>query len=271
MTNSACQVYDDNMRDENRISYGRAARLRVVLAELAADISDYSSGIVSTYADGDARGGEYAEMANRVAGNARELLTLAVAYERQRGTSWEVIGETLGTTRQSAHERYAAAVKQLDEALTESWLLGDDPRFPGLPAGASDPADTAGLLDRWVISHLAETDALAHKPADDPDRVHPVSGHLKPLDTLEHSSLAMSGAELISERFKRDGLDDPKARLLEHGLARRKVELYERMIADQAGGINRGTDTDTLRDLLAGARARLADLEQSALETEAGQ
>jgi hypothetical protein len=251
------------MSGRDQISYGRAARLRVCLAGQAADIADSARGIVPTYADGFANGGEFVDMANRLAAEAKDLLTIAVAYERSRGLSWEAIGETLGISRQAAHERYAAAAQQLTDDLVRVWLLGDDPRFIGLPSGAVDPAGTADLLDRWVGWQLQSTDPLAHRPEDDPERTHPVTHNLPPMDTLEHSTMVMAASALVRERFGAVPEDpaayDAETRRLELGLTRRKVELYERMSAEEAG--KRGTDPGQLADLLAGARARLAELE----------
>ncbi len=60
---------------------------------------------------------------------------------------------------------------------------------------------------------------------DNPDRLFPVSGHLKPLDTAKHSSSLTAAADLIAERRGQYGPDDPSVRALELGLARRRVEL----------------------------------------------
>jgi hypothetical protein len=95
------------------------------------------------------------------------------------------------------------------------------------------------------------THPLAHKAADDPDRTHPASAGLKPLNTVQHSSLVLAGDELISRRRKNG---DPEVRELERGLARRKIELYERMLADDAAGKRTGPPASELRELLAGAR-----------------
>jgi hypothetical protein len=254
------------MSDTDQITYGRRERLRLALADQAADIADSARGMVTTYADGYVNAGEFVEMACRIAADARELLSLAVVYERRRGTSWEVVGETLGISRQAAHERYASIEKQVDTDVTECWLLGDDPRFPGLPEAASDPGAGAVRLDRWVSDRMVSTDPLAHKDPADPARTHPVSGQLAPLSTLEHSSLVTAAAVLLSERRRRYGLGGTRTRELELGFARRKVQLYERMIADETGEPGRsGTPVDDLRALLTGARARLAELTQAAV------
>lgn len=219
--------------------------------------------MVPTYADDPGHGGELASAAASLAADARELLRLAVAYERRRGTSWDALGAALGlNSRQAVHDRYGEVVKQLDDVLTESWLLGGDPRFAGAPEGLTDTAEAASRLDRWVADHVAGHGPLARKPADDPDRVRPVSGHLEPLDAWEHSALVTAAAALIAERSGQYGPADVSVRHLERGLARRKVELYERLLADDLAGEVIGTDADQTRDLLAVARARLAALER---------
>ena len=251
------------MPETEKITYGRAARLRVALAELAAEIADSARGMVPTYADRSAYRGDFVEAASQLAAEARELLTLAVAYERRRGTSWEAIGAPLDISKQAAHERFAAAVGGLDDALTAAWLLGDDPRHPGLPEGAADPGTVAGRLDRWAARNVQQTDVLAQQDAD--TRARPVSAGLEPIDILEQSTLASHGAHLISETRSGTVPGDPgrwdaETRALEIGLARRKIELYERMRADgvRLRGLNGGIEVE---DLLAGARARLAELE----------
>lgn len=256
------------MATTDGITYGRAARLRVALASLAAEIAESARGQVTTYADSYAHGGEFIEAANGLAGDARFLLTLAAAYERARGTSWEAIGETLGITRQSAHTRFAEDIERLNKTLTESWLLGDEPRLIDLPEGAADPAGTADRLDRWAIRHRENTDPLAYKDEDDPARARPVSAGLPAMDALEHSTMVLTGVNLIHERHGAVPDDparyDEETRVLELGLARRKIELYERMLAEETGHRGRtGTGTAELADLLAGARVRLAELEST--------
>jgi hypothetical protein len=255
------------MGNPDRITYGRRGRLRVALSSQAAELADSARGLVSTYADDYSLGGEFAEAAARIAADAKELLELAVAYERRRGTSWEVIGETLGITRQAAHDRFAAADKALQNALVESWLLGDDPRFPGLPDGAADAAQTADILDRWVTRNLQATDPLAHKPEGDPGRARPVSHNLPAADSLEHSTMLTAGMALLADARKSgwsDSEQGERTRRLELGIARRKVEFYERLVGEEASGVSRIGDHGTVQDLLAEARARLAELEAAA-------
>jgi hypothetical protein len=207
------------MSDKDQITYGRAARLRIALAHQAAKIVGEARGMVPTCTDNDAHGGELVAAAARIADDARELLALAVTYERRRGTSWEVIGETLGISRRSAYERFAAVEKRMDAELTERWLACDDPWFTGLPEGAAGPAGTASRLDRWAGRHMQPADALAHKAADDPERARPVSHNLPPMDTLEHSEMVVAAADLIRERRDTFGPDDERIAQLELGSA----------------------------------------------------
>lgn len=59
-------------------------------------------------------------------------------------------------------------------------------------------------------------------------------------------------ARIVGERRVERG---PDVRQLELGFARRKVELYEAMLAEELGlPRSTGTEADKLRDLLAGAR-----------------
>ena len=91
------------------------------------------------------------------------------------------------------------------------------------------------------------------------------------MDVLDQSTLVTSAARLVGEHYgdtaDMDNADRWAAHLaqtkaLEIGLVRRKIELYERMMLD--GTSRRGSvwnDPDQTADLLAGARARLAELE----------
>jgi hypothetical protein len=71
-----------------------------------------------------------------------------------------------------------------------------------------------------------------------------------------------SGRVLILVRFHGGPVFEDRAegvRQLGLGLARRKVELYEHMLADEMARERGGTPVDQLRDLLAKARTRLAE------------
>jgi hypothetical protein len=254
------------MSNPDQITYGRSARLRAAVAKAAAEISDSAASLVTTYADGDTLPGELAGQARQLTVDARELERLAVACERAAGASWDTLAGSLGlNSRQAAHDRYGTVARQLEESITESWLLGDPSwlgTFPGLPGAAVRTAGTAALLDRWVLDRLPGQ--LAQQSLNSPE--HPVSAGLRPMDTSEHAALVTAAAALIAAaQAEAAGWQSPpqleRVRQLELGLARRKVELYERMLADDPGGLHATGDVHQTRDLLAGARARLAELE----------
>ncbi|XVQ16356.1 hypothetical protein ACQP1W_52425 (plasmid) [Spirillospora sp. CA-255316] len=235
---------------ENGPEMNRASRIRVALSEAAAELADRATDLARTTNDG--RPGEPTEEARRLVAAAEYVMQLSVLYDRRRGASWSTIGEALGeVTKQTAHERYAEAEKYVDEAITEHWLTGN-PRVVGLPEGADVSPSTLERLDRWA--------AARHRTGDlgDPDRA--VSAGLKPMTATEHGVMLTAGATLL---LKHTTAGDPARRhALQVGYARRKVEWYERLIADeQTDPGSTGTPVADLLEGLAGARARLAEVE----------
>jgi hypothetical protein len=127
---------------------------------------------VPAFPDRDAVPGALAQLAARVAADARQLAILAVACERSRGASWEAITGALGLGdgAQAARDLYLPALAKLDQVALEGWILGDDPQFTGIPGRVGGTAAAAQYLDSWVTGRQAT--------ADGPDRLFSVSGHL---------------------------------------------------------------------------------------------
>lgn len=121
---------------------------------------------MATSADGYAQGGELVEEALALRGQADEVLGLAVAGERARGVSWQVIAEQLEMTRQSAHERFAGAVKKIDEGILFPERSGGPGRLAwwACPDGIEDPRRTIEALDAWAIRHREATDPVRERP-----------------------------------------------------------------------------------------------------------
>ena len=134
------------MGGEEQLEYGRAARLRVAMAALLAGISDCARDGVPAFPDRDAVPGALAQLAARVAADARQLVTLAVACERSRGASWEAIAGALGLGGggQAARDLYLPALAELDQAALEGWILGDDPQFTGIPGRVGEQPQPRG-------------------------------------------------------------------------------------------------------------------------------
>lgn len=229
----------------------RASRVRLALSAAAAELADRAAGLARTGVDG--RPGEVAEDARSLAAMAEDVLQLAVLYDRRRGASWATVGEALGeVSRQAAHERYSEADHYVDEAITEHWLTGD-PRVIGLPEGAEASPRTIERLDEWAAARHRHGDVAG----DDPTRA--VSAGLAPMTSTEHGVMLTAAATLL---LKHATGDPARRHALNLGYARRKVEWYERLIADeQAEPGTTGTPAADLREGLAGARARLAEIE----------
>ncbi|MGA4979291.1 hypothetical protein [Streptomyces cinereoruber] len=172
--------------------------------------------------------GDYVREAARLTRLAEDVQRWAAVYERERGTSWEEIGDALGITRQSAHAKFAEHVKAWREPLDNPERLHpdgtpDDRRIPygaryapGSAVSTNGSAEkTAGLLDEWLRRH-----------ADWADQEHPVSGGLPRRSTIQMVLLVGYAAD----RMRREQLvPDLQA---EADLWDLRVDLQERMIRE---------------------------------------
>lgn len=247
-------VYD-RLRDGGAFSTPPAVLARLSLSSAAAEAARVAGGLVPTSADGYGSPAALVEYAQRLVGEAQEVLAAAVVAARARGTTWEDIGEALGISRQAAQERFRVRVADWERGLDVPYLPGGGGRIlnPALPDAASSPQTVAAQLDRWVARH--------HEPAG-PDRAdRPVSAVL---DNRDGWALGLSGAVLASSRR----LLDRTSRLApaagevtthERTLAERKVACFEAMLVEKPGDV---ATLDALRD----ARAHLATL-QAARDT----
>ncbi|MFC9616604.1 hypothetical protein [Streptomyces sp. NPDC056938] len=214
--------------------YTPAALARLMLSDAYREVAESSLNRIGTeddYSDTIAPGDFVREVAElmRLAEAAQRR---AVIYERERGASWEEIGEALGTTRQSAHTRFAEHVKAWREPLDKPERLHpdgtpDDRRIPygarhapGSAAPANGSAEkTARLLDQWLRQHDGRT-----------DQEHPVSSGLPRHSTIEMVLLVNHAAD----RIRKDHLvPDLKA---EADLWDLSADLQERMLSESERG-----------------------------------
>ncbi len=98
--------------------------------------------------------------AARTAANAARELDDAVVAARLAGASWDAIGRAAGITRQSAHERWAAAATTAERigpdpvpALAQTWAAVDP-----LQRYVDDAPDGPTPLDELVAEYLADHD-----------------------------------------------------------------------------------------------------------------
>jgi len=190
---------------------------RLAHAKAARELSDTARAEVATHSDHDAEDGDFINRALRLVHEADRVLELAVVLERERGASWEAVGQALGAiTRQSAHGRYAAAHHEFLDALMFPVRREADQAWGHsvLPDGLEDPTHTASRLDVWSIRHREPQEPGA-------EQISPVSAGLT-----------------------RDGLHDSETNLL------------GRMRAIVAGGaLPKGVDVETAARMLLERRA----------------
>ncbi|SEE59949.1 hypothetical protein [Streptomyces sp. TLI_105] len=194
----------------DRYAYSRRALSRLVLSHEQRDLAERAAAGVPTD-DAFVRGGEMVEEAQTLVELAQGVLRWAVIHERQKGTSWEEIGERLGgITRQSAHERYKEAVEEWQLSLVEPFYPAPDGGYRALRIheAAYQPTQTGRQLDEWARAHLPGY-------RDDP---HPVSGHLSPLSTAEEMVQVLDAIEHLQPTTgpaERAAVYERKASLLE--------------------------------------------------------
>lgn len=197
---------------------------RLMLSHAYQEVADSALGGISTSSDGYAQPGGFVERALRMLRETEDVLRWAVVYERERGTSWDDIGEALGPiTRQSAHRRFADQVEQWRAPLDEPETVrvngtSEDPR---IPYPASDPEKAARHLDSWLKERTVAHDAWAR---DD----RPVSDHLDRHTTL--SAMIIIG-KYTSRLLKDQIVPDPHKQA---DAADLHADLLERL--DREGG-----------------------------------
>jgi hypothetical protein len=237
------------------LTYGRLARLRLAIAEIAADISEFTRDLVPTHTDRQTPSGHWIKQARQLLADAELLMSLAVAYERRRGTSWSEIGELFGVSSEVVQDHFGPYERQLDDDISLSWVRGDDLGYSGLPLAAAVPAARASDLDTWVTDRLQPSDPLAYISPTHPDRTHPVSNGLPPIDRLEQGFLTATARSILSRWRADNEYIDPG---LEKNLMHRQIDLYQAMLVDetrQPGSA--GIDAHQLQRLLTDLTAQL--------------
>ena len=191
-------------------------------------LSDHARAQVSTDAAAHRAAGELVEDAVRLLDDAEQLLRLAVAAERAASTPWQEIGERLGVSRQSAHERFAGPVREIADGVL----------FP------ARESDREGALGWWACAgrprrsrgHRAQAGCVGAAPP----RTHrsrpracgrcPPASAVAPAWTRSGWSTAL--ARRITNGDLPPGVPARQARrlLLEH-----KLEAFDAIAASESG------------------------------------
>ncbi|WP_051877146.1 hypothetical protein [Streptomyces natalensis] len=225
--------------DDDHLNYSRQALARLVLSDASHALAEQATANIGTRHDTGAHRGEFIEQAMHLVEQAQEVLQAAVLYEREKGLSWDAIGEALGgITRQSAHAKYAEAEAQWRRGVVNPITRPTTPK--GLaslnaPEAAYQPTATARRLDKWLREH--------GRPAEQQDE-HPVSGHLP---TLTTSAAISQLLDAIRHATQHRTQGEDLARLFD-----RKAELMDRIATEEG--------REDAREMAAGARARAAEI-----------
>lgn len=225
--------------DTDRFAYSRAALARLVLSFEQKDLAVRAAAGVPT-TDAFLHPGEMVAEALDLVEQAKDVLRWAVIWERQKGTSWEEIGDRLGgITRQAANERYKAAVDEWKLSLVEPFWAetGGGYRSLRLHEAAYEPTLTGRQLDEWAREHVRSAR----------DDEHPVSGHLPQLSTAEEMVQVL---DAIGHLQKSNASAAERAVVYD-----RKAALLERIAAEE-GRSDAAAQAEEARALAAQLRER---------------
>ncbi|NGO70535.1 hypothetical protein [Streptomyces boncukensis] len=153
------------------------------------------------------------------------MLTAAVLYEREAGTSWDTLGSRMGNaTGESVHERFIAEVKNWRRRLAQPQQeaepegCAEDGRAPDV---VCEPMRAGELLDAWAVARGLGADSTDE---------HPITGHvpspsaadeLRALEAaIEHAGETRLARDVLAGLLERQAtvldeiaveIDDPSA------------------------------------------------------------
>lgn len=242
-------------------NYSMEARYRLALSAAAAELSGVAQALVSTNGEQGCCPGDLVGVAGYLLNTATDVLTLAVACERTRSTSWQQIADTIDQNgdAQGVQQRYGEALDTLQGRMVHAWI--DPSRMTDLPEGASKPGEVGEYLDDWLSKKISHDEVGSHHP-DQHVREHPVTAELPLMSPTEQRNLIAVATRLIDENEL--GL---KAEI---GLRRRQVELLEWLLVERLAETEEIDDNaaDLLRTRLDEARQNLNNLQSTATERE---
>jgi hypothetical protein len=229
------------------MDYTNAMLARLAHAAAAHELSEQLISAGSADADGYGRGAFLTEATHRISSETRALLAAAVVADRLRGASWAEVGDALGITRQSAHERFGDAEREFREAVLFPHRQ-PEPVGRGYcvaPYAVEQPDVVRERLDRWVVENHRSSSRSELEPF--------TRGLAAMRDswTIDRMGEVLRLSEMLIDRKLPTGVTYEQARRRHAEL---KVELYERMTAD------RPDDTTVALQLMA-SREDLAALD----------
>lgn len=151
---------------------------QLALGHAAREVSDFARNMVPTGRDRIAYDGAVLDGARRLRDLTDRVLAAAVLVEREDGTGWDEIADTLHTTRTEAHHQWSPVVDQWhDQILRADTPRPTDQHEPDPPPTAllNPPEHLAHQLDDWVLRHREplDPDHGPHPVTDTLHRMHP--------------------------------------------------------------------------------------------------
>ncbi|WP_072474296.1 hypothetical protein [Amycolatopsis australiensis] len=151
--------------------------------------------------------------ADRLRSRVEDFVELVAVYEMVSGATWEMLGDDLGISRQSAHRRYAEALDRFKGALLEA-EDGVEGSFR-LPEGADNPEYWGPRLDKWYRER--------RRPSDPAQQDDPVSGGM----TRLHPHIELMRLQRRRSRLLGEYLVPPAEKILP--IAERELVLWKQL------------------------------------------
>jgi hypothetical protein len=183
--------------------------------------------------DPDAQPGALLAAALEAQNRVNDMVENAVIAERERDTSYEVLGRLAGMTKQSAHRKWAPAVS--------AWARTGRTLLPANPDPGDTPLRRARLYDTWYAGLCPDGPAEAVSSGLDAVRVPGSEGldraRRERADALHQRRQVLDQeCGVLAEEYKelRDGADAPRA-LMDNLRARADRDeemagLYEQLV-----------------------------------------
>lgn len=234
------------------MKYTPAMLGRLAYSHAAYELSERLVSEVGTYSDGFGRGAFLAEEAVTIVSEANALLEAAVVADRLRGTSWDVVAETLGVSAEAAQERFGSAERQFREAVLFPHRYPDNGGlgYTVAPYAVEEPDWLRRRLDAWVVEHRRSS-------GPDRDEPEPVTRGLAAMARTWITERIGQVLELSDALLKHTLPNDVGRQEAELSLAQLKVELYEAMATERPG-------SREVERQLTEVRQRLAELSERA-------
>lgn len=135
---------------------------RLILADAGREAAEAAELLVPTVGMLAGTDGELLNRALALQRFVHLVMVRAVIYERQRGASWADIGQHLGISRQSAHERFKDAEQEWFHVSAHNGAPG--PADDRLTALLRDPARRLQALDSWYLRRHSDSASFGGRP-----------------------------------------------------------------------------------------------------------